>query len=105
MGVEEVPVLVRVVGKVPNTQFMLELGQISPEMAQSAMVGVPREKGVLWQGFLLRFSFMVVPGRLVASVAREKHLSFPTVLEDAPTFYVHSKGSSSSKSTLRREAI
>jgi hypothetical protein len=27
------------------------------------------------------------------------------MLEDAPTFFVHSKGSSGSKSTLRREAI
>jgi hypothetical protein len=35
----------------------------------------------------------------------EKGFSFPLVLENAPTFSVHSKGSSSSKSTLRREAI
>jgi hypothetical protein len=60
---------------------------------------------VLQWGFLLRRSFRVVPGRLGASVVRGKHFSFPPVLEDAPTFFVHSKGSSGSKSTLRREAI
>jgi hypothetical protein len=105
VGVEEVPVLVGVAGKVPDTQFMFELGQISPEMAQSATVGVAGEKGVLRWGFLLRRSFRVVPGRTVASVVRGKHFSFPPVLEDAPTFSIHSKGSSGSKSTLRREAI
>ena len=41
----------------------------------------------------------------VASVARGKQFSFPPVLEDTPTFSVHAKGSSGSKSTLRREAI
>ena len=46
-----------------------------------------------------------IPVRPIASVAQGKHFSFPPVLEDAPTFSVHTKGSSSSKSTLRREAI
>jgi hypothetical protein len=41
----------------------------------------------------------------VASVARGKHFYFPLVLEDTPLFSVHAKGSSGSKSTLRREVI
>jgi hypothetical protein len=41
----------------------------------------------------------------VASVVRGKHFPFHPVLEDAPTFFVHAKVSSGSKSTLRREAI
>ena len=84
---------------------MLELGQISPEMAQTATVGVAGEKGVLQRGVLAPTYFRVVSGRPVASVVRGKHFSFPSVLEDAPTFSVHTKGPSGSKSTLRREAI
>ena len=45
------------------------------------------------------------PVMLVASIVREKHFSFPLVLEDAPTFSVHAKVSFGSKSTLQREAI
>jgi hypothetical protein len=41
----------------------------------------------------------------VASVVRGKHFPFHPVLEDAPTFFVHAKVSSGSKSTLRSEAI
>jgi hypothetical protein len=41
----------------------------------------------------------------VPSVAPGKHFYFPSVLEDTPMFFVHAKGSSGSKSTLRREAI
>ena len=45
------------------------------------------------------FSFFLV------FIALGKQFSFPPVLEDAPTFSVHAKVSSGSKSTLRREAI
>ena len=38
-------------------------------------------------------------------VARGNQFSFPPVLEDAPSFSIHAKGSFGSKSTLRKEAI
>ena len=40
-----------------------------------------------------------------APAVRGKHFYFPPVLEDAPKFSVHAKGSFGSKSILRREAI
>jgi hypothetical protein len=103
VGVEEVPALVGVAGgRCRTLSSCWNLARSRRRRPSLRRWGL---QGVLQRGFLLRRSFRVVPGRPVASVARGKHFSFLPVLEDAPTFFVHSKGSSGSKSTLRREAI